>query len=194
MDRVKAPGIVHDLQTTRRLPPIHAVYLSYLDTAARHIDFTCNDTYSSFLATDLCRWIELTMGTYKKIFLCGLSLSGLAAAFTLLRHSTVFSGALCQSPSAWWSDEWLVKSLMVNGAPGSRFWISVGDREVQEGVTHPPTGLFQKTSQIGSVRRLAEKLSGCNAPVRYNEFPGGHDPACWAAELPQALPWLIQNA
>jgi enterochelin esterase family protein len=192
IDRVKAPEIVHDLQTTGRLPPVASIYLSCLDTAARHTDFTCNENYSLFVATGFCRWIEQTVGSYKRTFLCGLSLSGLSAAFTVLRHPNIFSGALCQSPSAWWNDQWLVSSLTRDGSQPGRFWISVGDEELQENVAHPPSGLFQKTCQLDSVRGLARALSGSGRQVRYNEFAGGHDPARWADELPQALAWLIQ--
>jgi enterochelin esterase family protein len=194
MDRVKAPDIVRDLQITGRLPPVASIYVSYLNTADRHIDFTCNETYSSFVSTDLCRWIERTVGTYQRFYLCGLSLSGLAAAFTAIRHPAVFSGVLSQSPSAWWNDGWLAESLPRIGSLAGRYWISVGNEELQEGVAHPPSGLFQKTSQLDSVRGFAQKLSAICGHVHYNEFSGGHDPACWAHELPQALTWLIRSA
>ncbi len=121
-------------------------------------------------------------------------MSGLAAAFAVLRHPIVFSGALCQSPSAWWNDEWLAGSLARHGTRGSRFWISVGNEELQEGVSHPPTALFQKASQLASVRNLVERLIGSGNRVRFNEFCGGHDPACWADELPHALAWLLESA
>jgi enterochelin esterase family protein len=181
MDRVKAPDIVHDLQITGRLPPVASIYVSYLNTAARHIDFTCNETYSSFVSTE-------------RFYLCGLSLSGLAAAFTAIRHPAVFSGVLSQSPSAWWNDGWLAESLQRIGPLAGRYWISVGNEELQEGLAHPPSGLFQKTSQLHSVRDFAQKLSAICGHVHYNEFSGGHDPACWAEELPQALTWLIRSA
>ena len=194
IERVKAPEIVRGLQKTGGIPPITSVYLSYLDTAARHANFTCNETYSRFVATDLCNWIQQAVCTYKRIFLCGLSLSALCAAFTALRRPDVFSGVLSQSPSAWWNDEWLAASLTGASARPAPIWLSVGDQEVQENISHPPTGLFQNTSQLDSVRRLAETLTACGGDVRYNEFHGGHDPRCWADELPQALAWLIQDS
>jgi len=192
IERVQSPGIVHDLQAAGQLPSVASVYLSFVDNAARHGDFTCNEKFALFIATDLCRWIEQTVGTYQRLFLCGLSLSGLQALFTAIQHPQVFSGVLSQSPSAWWNDEWLAASLPRDGV-GGRYWISVGNQELQEGVSHPPTGLFQKTSQMASVGRLSDKLKESKNDVRYNEFSGGHDPVQWAEELPQALRWLIKG-
>lgn len=192
LERVKAPAIIDDLQKAGRLPPVECVYLSNLDGAARHIDFTCNATYSFFLATDLLRWIEQALGSHERIFLCGLSLSGLSAAFTASRHPGTFSGILSQSPSAWWNDEWLASSLAGCRMNPGRFWISVGNKEIQENISHPPSGLFQKSSQLESVRRLARNLKDCCTEVQLKEFSGGHDPACWANELPTALSWLLQ--
>ncbi|MFH1300039.1 MAG: alpha/beta hydrolase-fold protein [Planctomycetota bacterium] len=192
-NRVKAPEIIRDAQAAGILPPVTSVYVSSLDAAARHADFTCNENFSMFVATDLCHWIKRTVNQFDRLFLCGLSLSALSAAFTTLKHQTTFSGTLCQSPSAWWNDEWLASSLTQGEKNTSRFWISVGNQELEEQVTHPPSGLFQKTNQLDSVRRLAQKLTAVGQDVHYAEFSGGHDSACWAEELPPALLWLLNN-
>jgi enterochelin esterase-like enzyme len=192
MDRVRAPKTLDDLQTTNAMPPTTSIYLSNLDSAARHADFTCNEAFADFVAAELSRWIERTVLRHERLFLCGLSLSGLSAAFTALRHPTTFSGILCQSPSAWWNDEWLSRSLKQSDRCESRLWISVGNQEREMDLLHPPTGLHQKVSQLDSVRRLAQQLSGSCSEMRYTEFSGRHDPACWAAELPNALGWLTR--
>lgn len=192
IDRVKAPGIVGDLQASGQMPPVASIFLSNVDAAARHADFTCNERFSQFLAAGLPRWIEQRVdGHDRRYFLIGLSLSGLSAAFTALRYPSIFSGVVCQSPSAWWNDERLSKSLPHIEKSGGRFWISVGDQELQQGVSHPPSNLFQKTSQLDSVRRLSRALESAGHKVCHTEFSGGHDPKCWATELPQALKWLL---
>jgi enterochelin esterase family protein len=193
MDRVMAPEVIRDLQAAGRVPPITSIYLSYLDTAARHTDFTCNKAYSQFLAAGLRGWIERTVGHIERYFLCGLSLSGLSAAFTCLEHPSAFSGTLCQSPSAWWNDEWLAAFVEEEKASQGRYWISVGNQELAENVSHPPSGLFQKSNQLDSVRRLTKKLEASCKAVHYAEFSGGHDPACWGKELPDAISWLTQD-
>jgi enterochelin esterase family protein len=193
IERVQAPTILADLQKAGDLPPVTSIYLSHLDIMARASDFTCNHAFASFVATDLCRWIEQTVGHFERFFLCGLSLSGLAATFAALQHSTTFCGVLAQSPSAWWDDERLANSLTPDKRNGSRIWISVGDQESQVNVMHSPVGLFQKASQRDSVRRLVAKLEGLCHEVHFKEFSGGHDMVCWAEELPRALPWLMRK-
>lgn len=101
-------------------------------------------------------------------------------------------GRLVAVALRWWNDEWLARSLTPEDRSDSRIWISVGDQESQENVMHSRDGLFQKASQRDSVRRLAEKLDGLCREVHHEEFTGGHDMACWAEELPRALPWLMR--
>lgn len=190
--RVKAPDLLNDAIDARTLAAATCIYLSAPTPEDRHRDFTCSEIYADFLADELQPWIENTMGHHKRYFVVGLSLSGLQAAFTVLRYPRTFAGALCQSPSAWWNDEWLADELKAPLPNQKRFWISVGDKEIQEGMTHPPSGLLQNVSQLDSCRRLAAKLSACGADVRFSEFAGGHDPQCWGEELPAALSWLLR--
>lgn len=149
----------------------------YGEPDRRRVDFTCNDGFADFLALELVPWL----GAYERVTLCGLSLSGLAAAHAALRHPSVFHRAICQSPSAWWNDEWL--SRHVPAGPGPSFYISVGDRETAENVDHGHPDLFQVTSQADSCRRLAEDLRVEGHPVEYREFAGGHDAESWRADL-----------
>ncbi len=193
IERVQAPAIVAGLQKAGDLPPVTSIYLSHADIMARASDFTCNPAFASFVATDLCRWIEQRVGRFERFFLCGLSLSALAATFAALQHPTRFCGVLSQSPSAWWHDEWLANALTPGKRSGSRVWISVGDQETDENVMHSPVGLYQKASQLDSVSRLAGKLEGLFGEVHHIEFSGGHATACWAEELPRALPWLMRR-
>jgi enterochelin esterase-like enzyme len=133
VERVQAPTIVANLQNAGNLPPVTSIYVSHVDQMARTGDCTCNPDFASFVATDLRRWIERTVARFDRFFLCGLSLSGLAATFAALQHPTAFCGVLARSPSAWCRE------------------------------------------------------------VHHQEFSGGHDMACWAQELPRALPWLMRE-
>lgn len=193
LQRVQASKTIDKLQGEGRLPPMDCIYVSSVDATARHTDYICNEMFSEFLAGELRRWIAGAVRRHERYALCGLSLSGLSAGFTALRHPDAFFGAVCQSPSAWWNDEWLATSLAPQAPGHGRFWISVGNQELEEGVSHPPSGLIQTTSQLGSCRRLARQLAGCCAALHYSEFFGGHDPICWATELPEALSWLLQG-
>lgn len=191
--RVRAAEILRQAQEADQLHPLVSVFVSSISAVRRHTDFTCNESYASFVA-ELPEWIQQQAGTFDRFFLCGLSLSGLQVVFTALRHAGIYAGVLSQSPSAWWQHEWLTASLGRDVASAGRFWISVGNQELQENVTHPPTGLFQRVCQLDSVRRLACKMSDAGHRVRYAEFEGGHDPMCWGGELPHALAWLLDDA
>lgn len=192
-DRVKTPEVIAAAQASGSLPALSCVYLPNLGAADRHEVYTCNNRFASFVALELPRWIEHELGRFERLFLCGLSLSALQSIFTALGHPGVFEGVLAQSPSAWWQDERLASSLDTLPSSRGRFWLSVGTREVEENASHPPTPLIQKTSQLTSVRRLAERMTEAGHIMHLNKYDGGHDPACWGAELPRALQWLFQQ-
>lgn len=193
-DRVKAPDVIASAQESGSLPPLACVYLSNLSAADRHEVYTCNERFAAFVALEMPRWIERELGRFERLFLCGLSLSALQSIFTGLKHPGIFAGILAQSPSAWWQDERLASSLDTLSSFRGRFWLSVGTREVEENVSHPPTPLIQKTSQVASVRRLAKCMTKAGHDTHLNEYDGGHDPACWGAELPKALEWLLPHS
>jgi enterochelin esterase family protein len=189
--RVKAPALLEAGISSGVLPPVNCVYLPNDSQVGRHANYTCDESFASFLALEMPRWIEREAGPFERLFLCGLSLSGLQALFTALRHPGVFAGVLAQSPSAWWNEEWLGSALPSFETSGLRFWLSVGSKELKEDLTHPPTSLYQKTSQLASVRRLSQAMSEAGHDVHNHEFEGGHDPACWGGELTIALGWLL---
>jgi len=189
--RVHAPALVDAVIASGGVPPLTCVFLPNDTQVGRHANYTCDESFASFLALEMPRWIECEAGPFERLYLCGLSLSGLQALYTALRFSGVFAGALAQSPSAWWNDEWLASAQASFGPGPQRFWISVGTKERQEDLLHPPTALHQKTSQLASVRRLSQAMSGAGRDVHLHEFEGGHDPACWGGELTEALGWLM---
>lgn len=192
LDRVQAPETLRTMQATGQIPPVTGVYLSHVNAAARHTDYPCNAEFSRFLATECLTWIKERIGPVDRFLIAGLSLSGLSAAFTALQYPADFPLVLCQSPSAWWNDEWLSGSLREATIKPCRFWISVGDEELRAGISHPPSGMLQNTSQLASVRRLSQSLLSTGHEVRHAEFAGGHDLRCWAADLPAALTWLLR--
>ena len=63
-----------------------------------------------------------------EIVIAGLSLSGLAAAYTATRHPAVFRAAICQSPSFWWERGRFAEELPPVTQDGPESWICVGSR------------------------------------------------------------------
>lgn len=182
--------IITGLMEDERIPPMSCLFISHCSSAARHADFTCNPRYAQFVACDVVAWARAKIGIREDgHLLCGLSLSGLASAYTTLCHPEVFSKSLSQSGSFWWSED---RSLEMPRT-GGQFWLSVGDQETARNVTHPPTGMVQITSQLGGVRAMARRLEKLGAVVKVHEYSGGHAVAPWRAELADALQWLMSG-
>ncbi len=48
-------------------------------------------------------------------------------------------------------------------------------------------------SQLESMRRLRSAFTATGHDIHLHEYHGGHDPACWADELPEVLAWLLRR-
>jgi iron(III)-enterobactin esterase len=169
-------------------PSLTCAFVSFRDAETRHTDYTCSAQYSRFIAEDLVAWAKQRDGniTGHEHLICGLSLSGLAAAYTAQQHPSAFAAALCQSGSFWL----LADHEMSLPTTSARFWLSVGTQETETNVTHPPTGIVQRVSQIEGVESAARSLASRGAKVHYNLYSGGHTFVAWRDELAPALRWL----
>lgn len=167
-------------------PDLDLVLVAAGSGADRHRDLACSPAFSSFLADELLPWA----GAEAPRALVGLSLSGLQAAWMAHEHPERFGRVVAQSPSAWWSDEWLVARVVERGGCSARAWISVGARETATDVRHAPTGMHQVTSQVASCTRLAEAWG---PTARLAVFDGGHTLEPWRAELAEALAWVLSD-
>lgn len=177
------------------LPATAFLFVSHVDGEARHYDYTCNPRYSQFIAEDVAAWVKTRVGgiSDRGNLICGLSLSGLASAHMALTYPDAFSAALCQSGSFWWNSEWLTGHTKSLSVQSGKFWISVGDKETESGISHPPTDLRQDVSQVVANVNFVERLRAVGAEVDYRPFSGGHDLVQWKEELPEALTWLYSE-
>jgi enterochelin esterase family protein len=184
--------VIRECMTLGRIPSTSCVFVSYLDSESRHKDYVCDPHYARFIAEDVVAWAKERDEhvASRDHLICGVSLSGLAAAYTTLQHPSAFSAALCQSGSFWW----LADHAVALPPTSARFWLSVGAQEIETGVTHPPTGLFQRVSQIEGVSAAARSFASRGAAVHYNLYPGGHAFSAWREELGPALCWLRGRA
>jgi len=189
LQRVGAAAVVRRLRERRAIPPAVAVFLSHGGPAARHEDFVCRPDYARFVASDLVGSVREEHPGVTEIVIAGLSLSGLAAAYAATRHPAVFLAAVCQSPSFWWEQGRFAEELPAATPAGPEFWISVGSRETEAGVSHPPSGLRQELTQVAGCVSAAAALRTKGYSVSYREYDGDHDPDCWREDLSLALPW-----
>lgn len=196
--RMGAPSLIHAMQASGRLPATLSLFVSHESSNARHHDLTCNADFARFMANDVIAWLRARHPTLAEggHLIVGPSLGGLAAAHLTLTHPETFSRCLSQSGSFWWEDERLTRMLGEKELPSShsKFWVSVGDRETKADVTHAPSGLHQKISQIESCEHFASALLTHHHEVHYSLHAGGHEFRPWAAELPGALEWLLRPA
>jgi enterochelin esterase-like enzyme len=194
LQRMDAPALLAKLPLDKSIPPGIWLFVSHLDQAARHDDYTCNSRYARFIAEDVVRWAQAKAPglSDRGHLICGLSLSGLAALHLSCTRPVLFPRAIAQSPSAWWNKEWLLRQVENFSLERNRLWISVGDEERDCGVSHPPTGMRQEVTQVEAVERLVKKLAEQRSAVHYHLFPGGHQTECWKAELPAAMKWATE--
>jgi len=190
LDRVGVVQVMRELEKQARIPPVLSVFISNSDPAARHFDYVCNPDYAYFVADELIPFVLAHNPTVvsERVVIIGLSLSGLAAAHAALTTSR-FRAAICQSPSFWWDEERFASSLPRADSTAAAFWVSVGTLETESGVSHPPSGLFQGTSQRDACDRGSAALRTAGYAVSHRIFDGAHDPACWRDDLVLALPW-----
>ena len=193
-DNVDALAIFSMLTQRGSIPPMTLVFVSHGDAAARHADYVCDPKFARFIAEDVVSRARSRVPSLsaERHLICGLSLSGLAAAHIALLYPTRFPAALCQSGSFWWEPDAFARLAQERPPVGTRFWLSVGDEETDTGVSHPPTGLFQGISQIDGVERARAVLEEHGGDVNFQRYRGGHSFEHWQAELGDALPWLLR--
>ncbi len=191
IERVQAPLVLNSLQDQAAIQPVAAVYVSNDSAASRHVDYTCHAGYAEFIAHDVVNWALQRFPTTdpEQLVLIGLSLSGLAAADIAVRFPARFQYVICQSPSFWWEQERFRKQLLPKPSLGPSFWICVGTQETTAGVAHAPTGMRQESSQLAACTRTCDTLRKQSYTVVDVTYHGGHDPACWQADLYRALSW-----
>jgi enterochelin esterase-like enzyme len=189
-----AMPVLEALLGERGTPPLSLLFVSnvssdpsQVDYACRQVDYVCNERYARYI-THVVQWAQARNEGIRETshLICGLSLSGLQAAYVTCRHPQTFSLCLSQSGSFWWLDG-RGDHLSPTAA---RFWLSVGDQETAENISHPPA-LFQKISQIAGVERAAANIRQLGGTVRHHKFSGGHGAAPWRQELAPALRWLL---
>ncbi len=186
---MNALPVLTELMTSGAIPPMTCVFVSHVNAEARHADFLCNDRYTKFIAEDVVEWARARNKNIQASgnIICGLSLSGLAAAYLALKYPAVFSYALCQSASFWWLKDKELNWPQTN----AKFWLSVGDKETAKGLSHAPSGLRQEISQIEGVENAVKLLSDLGGTVKHSMHPGVHSTTPWREELTPAFKWLV---
>lgn len=191
---VDAPGVIAGLQAEGAIRNALVVFVSMESVASRWIECPCHEPFAAFVIDECLPWItgRYPLLTDKRVIV-GLSFTGLAAAFVGLSGPGRFSAVISQSGSFWWNENW----LDANVPPAcfeepTRFYLSVGSREVKPWVEHKE-GVVQSCSQIEGVERFHRALTQQGYVSRYTLFDGGHDFREWRRDLVPALCWALQD-
>lgn len=174
--------ILDNLHADGKLPPTVAVLV---DTMGRRMeDLACSAPFVDWLADTLLPWAEQEYGAgaeAARTVIAGQSAGGLTAAFAAFRRPDRFGRALSQSGSFWWPDderagEWLTGQYARAERRPVALRLEVG---------------LQEWMLLAENRRLRNVLRARGYDVRYREFNGGHDYACWRGGLADGLADLL---
>lgn len=170
MDNLLADGVVR---------PAYLLMLDSGGPEARRLEMTDPGAIADFLVRDLLPWARARLPISKRredVVVAGVSLGGLVALWAAVAHRGLVGGAIAHSASLWVDD---LSGLLVGAdLSGTRIHQEVG---TQEWVLRGPN------------RDLAEGLSRAGAAVRFIEFNGGHDYACWRGGVADGLANLIER-
>ncbi|HEX5740494.1 MAG TPA: enterochelin esterase [Pilimelia sp.] len=173
--------ILDNLVAAGRIPPTVALLPDSGEGAGRAGDYTCRPAFAEFLARELvpaaAGALPVTADAAHTV-IAGQSLGGLAAAHAALRAPHRFGTVLTHSGAYWWphldgaAPEWLAGAVSRRDRAPLRWDLGVGADE---------------WISVGPHRRLRDALRARGYPVRYAEWDGGHDRACWREELAAGL-------
>ena len=175
IERMDAPQLIAELQSSPTIPSFSVIYVSHIDGATRWTESFCSERFAQFLDEELLPWADAQFDLDTDglpAVLGGLSLTGLAAAHAALMCPRRFASVLCQSASFWWSENQIVAISRELKHMPSHFRIVCGDQETKPYVEHSPE-LIQRTSQLDSNRAMRDLLIEKGCVVSYEEYDGG---------------------
>ncbi len=134
--------------------------------------------------------------------IAGSSLGGLFALYAVTQHADCFGGAIAMSPSLFWDDEQLLRTIEheasrdledidANADPPDRMeriWIDTGDFEGGSEA--------QQRSNVDRIQRLHQALIKLGFPDDVQvklmiDVGARHNESAWAGRLPRALEFML---
>lgn len=176
---IPTPTILDNMIADGVIPPTVAVMA---DNPDRVRELYLNQTFADFIAGELVPWARrayhLTSSPAETV-VGGLSLGGVAASFTAMRHPEVFGNVLSQSGAYQYrpdDPQRLIRQFAERERLPVRFYLEAGLMEVNE----TPSLLHEN-------RHLRDVLEAKGYVVIYSEFNGRHDHISWRGSLSQGL-------
>ncbi|MEN8171791.1 MAG: alpha/beta hydrolase-fold protein [Chloroflexota bacterium] len=191
---VNLPTILDNLLAENRIPPLVAILPDSLGET-RSTELGCYPPFDDFLIQELLPWARqiyhITDDPSQSV-IGGISLGGMASAYTSLRHPDIFgsvlslSGAFFYSISHMSSVDWLVRQFVGTEKLPLRFYMDAGLLETK---VDPEEGI----SILMGNRHMRDVLDAKGYSVHHAEFNGGHNPVCWRGTFADGLLALIDK-
>jgi enterochelin esterase family protein len=180
---IPVPTILDNMIADGAIPPTVAVML---DKKERMKELYLNPSFADFVAGQFITWVRQRYNVTRspgEAVVGGLSIGGVAAAYTAMRHPEVFGNVLSQSGAFQYrpeDPERLIRQFTKGARLPVRFYLEAGLLEVNE----TPSLLHEN-------RHLRDVLEAKGYEVTYSEFNGRHDAVCWRGSLSQGLIALL---
>lgn len=169
------------------IPPLVAVLPDAVDLPTRRAELSCHAPFVDFLTDELLPWAarhQPVTDDPRHTLIAGQSLGGLTAVYATHHAPWRFGMAASASGSFWYAPTeapdnqqgWLNRRLRESDQLPARVHLSAGAHEEL---------LLRYNRELRDILRAR----GC--PLRYTEFNGGHDYACWRGLLAEALRELL---
>ena len=173
------PTTLDNLIADGDLPPVAAVLLDSGDRAERWARLDLDGGADRYVTEKLLPWacaeFPVTADPARTV-VAGQSLGGLSALLTGTASPDRVGAVIAQSASLW--HDGALDRLGGVPAAGLRVYLEVGR---QEWVLREPN------------RRLGHILAATGADVKFVEFNGGHDYACWRGGIADGLRWISRD-
>ncbi len=180
---IPVPTILDNMIADGAVPPTVAVMI---DKKERVKELYLNPSFADLVAGQFITWVRQRYNVTRsprEAVVGGLSLGGVAAAYTAMRHPEVFGGVLSQSGAFQYrpdEPDRLIRRFANGARLPIRFYLEAGLMEVNE----TPSLLHEN-------RHLRDVLEAKGYEVTYSEFNGRHDAVCWRGSLSQGLIALL---
>lgn len=149
--------------------------------------------YAKFLLEEAKPFVDKTYRTLPDgphTFVGGSSLGGLVSLYLVQTQPQNFGGAIVMSPSLWWNDHELIKTIEkdAKGFKGKKLWIDIGTKESDN----------ESSAQVyvADVQRLQKALekAGLKADKDFVELEAKdapHNESAWSARIGDALKFIF---
>lgn len=192
---VPAPRIIENLVSSRVLGPTVLVLVGN-GPHARVEELACNAKFVKFLSNELVPWLRQRYHVRpepSRTVLAGSSLGGLAAAYAALQCPRLFGKVLAQSGAFIWTPPGRPTGLPTLMEEFARTPRSSTEFYLDAGTFEGAMGPGMSMSLLSGVRYMRDVLVAKGYSVRYTEFEGGHDYACWNGTFADGLVHLLGN-